>query len=420
MMRPETNTPSLGRVLLAANAIASVGYGLYMSGSVIYFTKFVGFKPASVGFGLSLAALLWLPTAIPLGRLTDRLGHRRTAVASLVVQAAILAAGTEIRLYAVFLPYVVVLGFCEQITSVSRNALLASNITGDYRVRLLAQLRSSFNVGYTLGVLLCGIALSHATPTSYHMILLINAGASLATAAVLCSAPRIDRDAAKPPTRAPHRAPRDWAYIRLAILAGSITIADTALTVGVPLWVITSTHAPRASAAWVLTINTVLVVLLQVRLSRGASSVAGARRLIQRSCLASAVAFVIISASGHTPSAASAVTVAVAVIVYTLGELWSSAGLWKLRFDLAPTDAQGEYSAIFSISTTVRSVAGPLLVTYFVGDLKSVGWLFMAALFLLAFAATAPVVNSLVRARKDESGTRAAVTDEYATEPEIA
>lgn len=386
--------------MLAANAVASVGLGLYTTGVVLYFTRFVGFGASEVGLGLSLAGLSWLPLAIYAGRLVDRLGARRTAVAGLTVQAALLALGIAVHAYPLFLLFVIALGCCDQLTSVSRNALLASRIVGDQRVRLLAQLRSSFNIGSTIGVGLCGVALGLASPTGYRLILLVNAATCVVTALVLLRVPPdalTEEEVTEPTRRRP--AVRDWPYCRLALLAGLVTIADTALTVGIPLWVITFTHAPRAFGAWVIALNTLLVVLLQVRLSRGASGIRNAERMLRRSSLAVAVSFIVLSTTSVTGPIPTIVLIAIAVTVFTIGELWSSAGLWRLRFDLAPQTAQGEYSAIFSLSTTVRTVAGPLLITFFVGDFGAAGWVSLAVLFTFAAAVTGPVVHALVRER---------------------
>jgi MFS family permease len=57
--------------------VDATGTGMFLTASVLYFTRFAGLAAGSVALGLSLAGLAALIGAVPLGSLGDRFGHRR-------------------------------------------------------------------------------------------------------------------------------------------------------------------------------------------------------------------------------------------------------------------------------------------------------------------------------------------------------
>jgi dipeptide/tripeptide permease len=191
------------------------------------------------------------------------------------------------------------------------------------------------------------------------------------------------------------------------VLTGLLALHKPVLTVAVPLWVAGHTAAPRSLVSVLLVINTVLTVLLQVPLSRGVGSQAGALRVLRRSGLTLAVSCLLLAAAaGRSAGPASALLV-VGVAVLTIGELWQSAGGWELSYDLAPADAQGEYQAAYSMLNGVRDSVGPVVVTAAVmsggvgsggatgGGAGGIGgWLALAAGFAVVGAVLGPVVGA--------------------------
>ncbi|TGA91874.1 hypothetical protein [Streptomyces sp. MZ04] len=79
------------------------------------------------------------------------------------------------------------------------------------------------------------------------------------------------------------RAVRDLPYLAVTLLNAMLVIQYTLLEVGLPLWIVERTDAPRWTAALLLIVNCVLVALLQVRMSRSVSDVPGAVRAFGRS-----------------------------------------------------------------------------------------------------------------------------------------
>jgi hypothetical protein len=132
--------------------------------------------------------------------------------------------------------------------------------------------------------------------------------------------------------------------------------------------------------------NTVLVVALQVRVTRRANSTEGAAQLQQWAFLALALACLIISPSSHLDAFPAAGVLLAGTVLLTFGEMWGEGAWWSLRYNLASPSAQGAYGAAFALGQVGPSVLGPVLVTSLAVDLGTPGWLILTAIFLI-FAA---------------------------------
>ena len=185
----------------------------------------------------------------------------------------------------------------------------------------------------------------------------------------------------------------------VAQTSGLTRLGGTVLTIGLPIWVVTHTEAPRPVAAWLIGVNTVLVVLLQVRASRGASTVAGATRLQCWSFGALALTCLAAGLSGMVSRWPAVALLVFAALLVTLGELWGESARWWLRYEMAAPTAQGEYGGVFQLGTAVPAIAGPALVTALPDRLELAGWLGVAAVFLVGWVLTRPAVRWAERSR---------------------
>ena len=117
------------------------------------------------------------------------------------------------------------------------------------------------------------------------------------------------------------RAVRDIPYLVVAQVSGIARIGPTALAVGLPLWLVVHTDAPRAMAAWIMLVNTVMVVLLQVRMARDADTVRGAARLQRLTAAVLAVACAVTALTGALPGWAAATVLLAVTVLFTFGEI---------------------------------------------------------------------------------------------------
>lgn len=375
------------RRLLLASAANSAGTGLFLAGSVVYFTRRVGLTPTQVGLGLSLAAVTGLLAAVPAGAVADRFGARGVLVALHLVRAAAFAAYPLVSGFWAFLAVVCVIGAADRSAPPASQALTASVVPVDRRVPTLALMRAVENIGFTVGAGTAALALTVQTRVAYDAIVLGNALSFLLTAAVVAGLPRPAR-AAGPAGRtgALRRLLReDRRYLRLTALDGVLALNAVVLVLGMPLWLLTRTDAPRWVVAALLLLNTVLVVALQVRAAAGVDSVPAGGRSLARGGLALGVACVLFAAAGAGgPLPLVLLLLVSGTAALTAGELWHAVGSWTASLGLAPEHARARYLAVFGLGVAGAEIVGPVLLTAGVIAHGPPGWLLLGALFAAA------------------------------------
>ncbi|MER8071086.1 MFS transporter [Streptomyces sp. NPDC094034] len=404
--------PGPGRLLVLCTAVASLGNGLYMTGGAVYFVRVVGLSPGQVGIGLSTAGVMALVLGVPVGFLADRFGPRGTTAVLALCKAAMLISAAFVHSFPMYVLMAALLGTAEQTGHVARGALVSGVMGREGRVKLSAYMRSVFNGGFALASLAAGFVIAVDSPDVYLALFWGNAAAMVVVSGLYMRLPRVPRQPRKPRRKGGPSAVRDMPYILVAQVSGLARIGPTVLALGIPLWLVTHTDAPRAMAAWLMLINTLMVVFLQVYVARDADTVPGASRLQRWAFLVLAVACAAAALSGGIPGWAAAAVLAVATVLFTLGEIWGEAARWGLRYELAPDNAQGQYGGVFATGDALAVIAGPVLVTTVPDRLGLVGWLLLAALFLISLALSGPAVRWAVRTRvsdSEESNSRDAV-----------
>ena len=106
--------------------------------------------------------------------------------------------------------------------------------------------------------------------------------------------------------------------------------------------------------------------------------------------LAAFCALAAIDARIASPALAGLVAVGSAVPL-TFGELWQSAGEWKISYDLADLAHRARYLSAFQLGSGAQQVAGPLIVTTLVLP-HAWGWAALAGLTLGAGIAFPPLI----------------------------
>lgn len=407
--------PGPGRLLVVCTAVASLGNGLYVTGGAVYFVHVVGLSPGQVGMGMSLAGVLALALGVPAGKLADRFGPRGTTAVFALGKAAALIAAAFVHSFPAYLAMAVTLGLAEQSGHVARGALVSAVMGREGRVRLSAYMRSVFNGGFSLAALAAGLIIAADSKTAFLALFWGNAVAMVLVAGLYMRLPKVAGVPREPRGKRPRGAVRDVPYLVVAQVSGIVRIGPTALAVGLPLWLVAHTDAPPALAAWFMLVNTLMVVFLQVRLARDADTVRGAARLQLLTAVVLAAACGVTALTGSMPAwAATAVLLAVAVL-FTFGEIWGEAARWGLRYELAPSKAQGQYGGVFATGDALALIAGPALVTAVPDRFGGLGWLLIAALFAGVLAASGPAVRWAERTRVPETATQAVPADAVTT-----
>jgi MFS family permease len=160
-----------------------------------------------------------------------------------------------------------------------------------------------------------------------------------------------------------------------------------------PLWVVDHTHAPRWSVSLFLLINTILVVLFQVRVGSRVKTVRQGGTALRRAGVIFLFSCSAMGLAAGLPGWAALVVLAAAVAVHTYGELWHSSATFAFDFGLPPEHAQGQYQGLIGIGTGSGAAAAPVLLIGLCLSLGLAGWVGLGACLALA-GLTGPALAS--------------------------
>ncbi|MER8184818.1 MFS transporter [Kitasatospora sp. NPDC094015] len=388
------------RRLAAAQLTNAVGDGAFLVCSALYFSRVVGLSAPRIGFGLTLGWAVGALAGVPLGHLADRRGPRGVAALLAVATAGAVGVFLTARSYPVFLAAAVLYGCAQCGLAAARQALLAALVPPAERTTARAHLQSTVNAGLAVGAALGGVALHFDTRAAYLTVLAVDALSFLGSAVLLRRLP-----AAPPAPAAAGAGPRlavlrDRPYALVAPVNSVLLLYMPLLSLILPLWTVQRTAAPGWTAAALLVLNTVSVVLFQVRVAGRVDGLRTAARSVRFAglVLAASCAGFALSASGSAPWAAAGVLL-VSAALQVGGEMLLAAGSWEIGFGLAPADQQGQYQGFFGSGVAVARTVGPLLLTWLIIGWGAPGWLVLGGVFALAGAAMGPAVRWAERSR---------------------
>jgi MFS family permease len=289
------------------------------------------------------------------------------------------------------------LGAVAQSGAQAARSPLVQEYGGERPAEYRGYLRSISNVGISVGALLAGWGVAVDTRYAYLLLIAGSAVTYAASATVVLFLPHLTPK----PLGVGRRwgALRDRPYIVLTLLDGVMAIQYRVLTAAVPLWLVDRIMAPGWSVSVVMLVNTAIVVLFQVRVSRGITTPAVGGRAFRRAGFAFLVAAAMISFMVDIPVWLVMVLLPIAVIIHTVGEIWQAAGGFELSFALAPRHAVGQYQGLFGMGLGLGITLGPALLIALCIEWGAPGWWIVGGLFALTGLAVPPVVRWAERDR---------------------
>ncbi len=388
---PETGPQ---RAISLATFVNTFGSGMFMTSSALYFTQIVGLPLSRYTTGLLIGSMAGLVCGLFVGRIADRFGARET-------QMAVKVGGAVATICCLFVTNFwqwVLVSALIGLTTSGHNPCQAPLIRaygGENPVRFRAYQRSLTNLSLALGALAAGVAIGIGTRSAYDTLLWVRAGAYVGCAAALLRVPHLAPMRREGLSRR-WQALRDGPYLAATASNALMSVHFAVPTVLLPLWIAERTQAPRSIVSGAFILNTVLIVVLQVRASRGVDDnrTAAQRMLWAGVAIAGGLA-VIALAAGTRPWLAVALVLA-GVVVYTLGELWHAAASMEYQFGLAPAHAQGQYSGVFGLGQGLATAFAPAVVGIGL-SLGEPGLLGLGLAFLVVGALTRPLLSLAVR-----------------------
>ncbi|WP_328904565.1 MULTISPECIES: MFS transporter [unclassified Streptomyces] len=379
------------RVYVTSSFVGTVGGGIMMPISVLYFTRIVGLPTARVGLAFTVSSLIAILASMPAGALADRVGPRRVVMGSL---AGLGASGLAYLAVQGFWTLLVVnacmnVSFAAYFPSVGA---LLRRVGGENTVTIRSQSRAVSNIGVALGSLVSGVGIQIGTETAYQVLIVLFGVAQTAALLLLFRVPDyrpLPRPApaagtGKAPAGATRRAAlRDTAFVLYALVGGAMTVQVLVLEIMIPVWIVSHTDAPTWGVTAAFLINTALVVLLQVRLGSGVQTLTDGGAALRRSGMALLLGCAAISLMAGVSAWVAVLALVAGMVLLTLGEIWYSAGSFAFEFGLPPAHAQGQYQGLSGTASSAVRAASPVFLLGVVLGLGSLGWIGLGVIMLL-------------------------------------
>ncbi|MEV5749316.1 MFS transporter [Actinoallomurus sp. NPDC052308] len=406
-----------GGVLIGALVIDSVGNGLFLPLSLVFFTRFSHIPLGLLGVLISVANAVTLPIPIWAGSLADRLGALPLVVAAQVVQALGYLAYIRVQtpvgvLLAASLVAVGVRFFWSCVFTALADYADAS-ASGRSPDSWFAWANMARTAGLGAGGLVTGAVIADGRPAIYRAVAYGAAGcfAVAATAiGVFVRAPR-RHDGTGRARSGYGTLFRDRPFLALTGINTVLAMTSMMLGLALPTFVLTGLRGPSWLASTLFVGNTVLVSVLAAPVIERLAGYRRTRVLMAATALWATWCFVL---SGLVPGR-PAVTIPVlagATVLFTLAEVMHAPVSMALAAAISPVELRGRYMAAFQYSFTLAGIIAPAFFTRLFSVHRALPWVALGAIDCLALVAVRLLEPSLTTA------TRRAATDADRTREE--
>ena len=386
--------PQVGehRRFVAAIVADTVGSGLFMPITILYFLRVTDLSLVQVGSALSLSALLTMPAVFVIGTLVDRLGGRRMMLVGNVLQALGMAAYLWAEAFWPVALWTVLLNVGRQAFWGSFGNVVTAITRPGERELWFGFLQALRNLGYAVGGVLAGIALQVDTVAAFKTVVVANAATFVIAFVLLLDVPdhrSVRADEA--PVEGWAVVLRDTSYLRL--VAGQLTfvVGIMVLNFALPVYAAETLDLPGWLVGAIFTLNTIMVGLGQGLMVRWMTGRVRARMmaLAQGFFVSSYVLFVV---AGWLPVWLAVGVMLVGAVIYTTGELAGGPVFSATAAEAAPDHLRGRYLGLVQLTWGLGGTITPIAYTWLLDHGETTLWwvLGLVALLGAAYAATLP------------------------------
>ncbi len=367
-------------LLFATNLINRAGM-MVLPFLVVYLTRDRHFTPGQAGLALAFYGVAAIVAGPISGWLSDRIGALPIMRASLLLSGSVLFvfpfAHSRMAVYGMTMAWAA----CAELFRPASLAAITHVVSPEQRKPAYALNRLAINLGMSIGPALGGFlaAVSFRAMFVVDSLTTILAGVVLSLTTWHAATRGRTVAAESPETRAD---PKSLLHDNrlLVFLGGSFLVGivffqhESAL----PLYLVQNLGQSPAFYGTLFTINTLLIVALEVPLNRATSHWPNSWALFA-GCMLFAIGF------GSLAFVTSATGVVVTVVFWTFGEMMLFPAMAAHLGEIAPENKRGAYMGAYSMSLSVALAFGPWFGTQLLASTGPVGvWSVMFALGALA------------------------------------
>ncbi|HET6266651.1 MAG TPA: MFS transporter, partial [Acidobacteriota bacterium] len=370
--------PSATWLLFLATLVNRAGT-MVLPFMALYLIRSLHFTESRAGLVLAIYGAGALVAAPVSGRLADRYG------ALFILSAALLSSAATMLLFPLAHSFVsvcvmtVLFALTTEMFRPPALAMVSMTAPPAQRKAAFAVIRTATNLGMSLGPALGGFLAS----VSFVWLFVIDGVTSIAAAVILMIwFPKVAK------TKSEEVAPRpvlhgsaifaDRLLLRFLIATVPVIIVFFQHISGMPLFMVQYLGLSPAVYGLMFTLNTVLLVLVEVPFNLAVSHWSD-RKILGLGSVLIAVGY------GAMAFTHNAWQIAITVLVWTFGEMTLMPGLLSTVSHLAPPDRQGEYMGFFTMTFSISFIIGPWLGTQLLSHYgPMVLWITMFAIGMIS------------------------------------
>ncbi|GHJ38396.1 MFS transporter [Streptomyces sp. TS71-3] len=378
--------------MLTALGIDSLGSGLYLPLSLLYFTLVAGLPLRGVGLALSAATLFTLPVPLLAGACADRFGARRIVITSQVLQGVGFCGYLLVHNIPSLLLTALLVGVGERTYWATIFTFIAETSTGRQLDTWYARISVTRSIGLGSGTLLAGIVVGSGSHLLYQIAIVANA-ASFGVAAVLLALVGAGSRRAARAGKAEKTGKggygtvvKDRPFLVFTVTNFAYSLCLTTVTIALPVYVVKELAGPGWLAGALFAVNTGLIILAQAPVTK---SVAAHRRTrVLAAAGALWMVWALAMAAGPRVSHAALIPFLVGgMLVFTVAEMMQSPTSTALAAAASINELRGRYMAIYQYGYQIAKIVAPALFTQLYAVGATLPWLVLALVAACAIPA---------------------------------
>jgi MFS family permease len=324
---------------------------------VLYLTRELGFSPASAGLALGVYGIGSIIVSPVAGKLSDVTGPLPIMRASLIGTGVLLLAFPLVRSYAGILVITLALAFISECFRPATLALVASIVTPEQRKPAYALVRLAINLGMSIGPAAAGFLAAR----SFRWIFLVDGATTIVAGIVLITVPfaAVKRFASERDAHSAQRSSdssssilgdRRMLFFLVALfLTGVVFFQHDG---PMSLFLVQDLGLSPAFYGALFTINTLMIVFMEVPLNSATANWPHARALALGS-------FLFALGSGVFAFATGPGRIIAGVVIWTFGEMMLFPQAAAYVAEIAPPARRGAYMGAYSLAFNVSFAVGP-------------------------------------------------------------
>jgi MFS family permease len=403
--------------LVGALFIDSVGSGMFLPFSALFFLATTHLSLTSIGLGLSIGAVVRIPATIVAGPLSDRVGPRAAVVMSQLLQAAGFVGYLFVNSFWRLIATTVLIQVGNSIFWVAFAPLIFAVAAEGEREHWFALATALRTAGLAAGAVIAGATVAVGGRDGYLGVAAANA-ASFVLAALLASrtgpagrtglAGRTRPDASAPgPRTEPEAEPgsswrpllRDYPFLGFVGVNVGITFLALAVPFALPVFVVAILHLPRWAPGAALALNAILVAVATPAVM---SVISGRPRrhvlMISQACAIGA--FAVFLLVRLLPAGAAIALVLIGIVPMAVCEVMQASVVPAVVTESATPRTVGRYTSAYQVTFSIGDIIVPVIMTTALRAGAAALWLPLAGVALLDLAGVSLLARRMPALRR--------------------